>query len=60
MGISLSTRIKELEKALEYIVKHSTGKWRAVSLRALYGEEEMKKHPLYKEKAVPSSWYKIG
>jgi len=53
-------RIRELEKALEYIVKHSTGKWRVLALKALYGEERMKQHALYKENVVPSSWFKIG
>ena len=58
--ISKEDRIREMEKALEYIVKHSAREWRALALRALYGEEEMKNHPLYKKNAVPPSWYKIG
>jgi len=57
---SKEDRIRELEKTLEYIVKHSTREWRALALRALYGEEGMKNHPLYKDNAVPLSWYKIG
>lgn len=54
-------RIKELEEALEYIVKHNTQMDgpRGVALKALYGEEYMKENQYY-HKIGPSVIHKIS